>query len=881
VYATSNWWTSTLNKTSSPNGARWIAASTSVNGAYFQKSFDLRDYTNPKISFWYTRNNMDATVDYSGVKYSADGGTTWVNILPRNYVSTTATVDAQNVPSGGTVSLPSVANVIIRFEAQANATNEYAAFDDIKITGLVGRTCHNVQSVDVIHNNSIATVTTADTTRCKTCHTSTAVPTTKNCEDAACHGGIHPADHTPTNSPECVSCHDAATDVRPLHANKGVNGGCNVCHGGFGYPQIHVGKTADCAQSGCHATELPVYTAHYAPAETSHTAGTTQGSQTLGTWALSARCDACHTMNLGTEHSADSAAKSTVPDNYCVNCHRANRTLLGWSVEPSSVVDANWPARSTAAACIACHQVDTVTTGHGQISVTGNHVVTDAVGQTCAATGAGCHPTANMTQVGTPTTTANIHLACTSCHGTSSRAGLAISGALAQGCNADARCHSVGYAGTTHRTASGDDATHTATGMNADADPAYSNGDLCSNCHSGTLSKAHTDTSTTASLGTGRTGWGATAQSSCQDCHNATATTGYAASANIVKGTWNDQCSACHTTKHPNYTQAKHTATAGNGTGSGGCVLESGCHAFVSAQSLDVRGLHNSAAAGCTIAGTDANGNPGACHSLDKAMNTTAMSCGEGGTGQNCHQGYNEMNHGADHNYEPISTYTQSAETAGSEAGCAGSGTGCHGLTTVNKNAVYEIHPSQTMVGCGPPSVGGTNADACHASPTMDATWKAADKRANCYRCHNNNFTNAPQAWPLYEASSGGHYSETTHTVSGMDTTVGSGGTVVASCATCHSTTLRDAHGAAGGGVFRSTTKGGYITCAECHGYNAAVSALTTDAVRTNTCAACHTAGVLGAGHAPHAATSTSTPSTRTHRAAARSSTPPAEAVMR
>ena len=465
-------------------------------------------------------------------------------------------------------------------------------------------------------------------------------------------------------------------------------------------------------------------------------------------------------------------------------------------------MDANWTSRNTATACIACHEVDTVSTGHGQISVTGSHAVTDAAGQTCAATGAGCHPTANVAQVGAPTTTANIHLACASCHGTSSRAGLAISGALAQGCNADARCHSAGYAGTTHKAVSGDDTTHTATGMNADTDPAYTNGDLCSNCHSGTLSKAHADTSTTASLGTGRTGWAATTQSSCQDCHNATSTTGYNASANVVKGTWNDQCSACHTAQHQKYTPAEHTAAAGNGAG-GGCALESGCHGYSGgAQSRDVRGLHNTAAAGCTIAGTDANGNAGACHALDKAMDATAMSCGEGGAGQICHAGYNKLNHGADHNYEPISGYTQSADTAGSETGCAGSGTGCHGESTVNKNAVIEFHPTQTMAGCGPTSIpGGANADACHGSPTMNSTWKAADKRANCFRCHDNNFTNAANAWPLYAESSTGHYGETTHTASGMGTTLGSGGSRIATCATCHSTTLRDAHGAAGDGL--------------------------------------------------------------------------------
>ena len=90
-----------------------------------------------------------------------------------------------------------------------------------------------------------------------------------------------------------------------------------------------------------------------------------------------------------------------------------------------------------------------------------------------------------------------------------------------------------------------------------------------------------------------------------------------------------------------------------------------------------------------------------------------------------------------------------------------------------------------------------------------------------------------------------------------MDTVVTAGGSVNATCATCHSSTYRDAHGAAGTG-FSSTTKGSYVTCPECHGYNAAVSALTGDTVRTDTCAGCHTTGVLGSAHEQHATTAPS-----------------------
>jgi hypothetical protein len=105
----------------------------------------------------------------------------------------------------------------------------------------------------------------------------------------------------------------------------------------------------------------------------------------------------------------------------------------------------------------------------------------------------------------------------------------------------------------------------------------------------------------------------------------------------------------------------------------------------------------------------------------------------------------------------------------------------------------------------------------------------------------------------LADAAPAGHYSVTTHTAdpTNMANTVNAGGTINAACTVCHSNTFRNAHGALSDG-FSSTTKGAYLTCQECHGYNAAISALVTDTVRTNTCAACHTAGVLGAGHVVH-----------------------------
>ena len=328
-----------------------------------------------------------------------------------------------------------------------------------------------------------------------------------------------------SSSPACTSCHSVSNDTRVIHA--GLGDGCNVCHGGGGYTDIHSGQTAECASchDGMATDEIPVDPNHYTGTETSHTA-TTQGSSTLGAWALSPTCSACHDMTLYSEHNAVTAAKTTVPANVCENCHLS--TVLTSS---PTVVASDWAARTGSSACIACHAVDTATNQHGQIALTGNHAVTDAAAN-CGSSGAGCHATANVAQVGTPSTTANIHTQCSSCHGTASRAHDALgTGALTGGCTSGAAdCHnSASYSSTaqhatdTHTTLTGNEAIHQATNMATSLDT-YTYNDNCSNCHSSYLGLAHKDTSTTANLDSGHsssvTGWDASAQSSCRDCHN-------------------------------------------------------------------------------------------------------------------------------------------------------------------------------------------------------------------------------------------------------------------------------------------------------------------------------------------------------------------------
>ena len=816
--------TNTTQKHSGANSGAFV--NTAGTTEYFEKSFDLSTYQNPQISFWRYTANLDATVDNLRVAYSTNGGGSWTDIYPASNNNSAAWVQV------GPVSLPASATVLVRFSGANNLANETIYIDDILITGMSGKTCHNVSDVSVIHNNSVPYVSQADTDLCTTCHTTnTAVPTILTCVDASCHGGIHNVDHTAVASPECLSCHSATNDVRIIHAAKGD--GCNVCHGGGGFTDVHDGKTAECAQSGCHATEAPVNANHYTGTETTHTAGVAQSGATLGAWALSPQCGACHGMELLPEHDAATALKTTVPANVCENCHLS--TVL---TSAPTVVAGDWTEKSTTGACIACHPATVPTDMHGQTAISGNHAITNDT-QSCASSGAGCHPVSNVSQVGTPSTTANVHTACASCHGTASRAGLVTPGSLAQGCTGNTNCHATNYATNNHNALTGNEAVHTASGMGTDLDGSYTNYDACSNCHSAGLALAHNDASTTANLISGNTAWSSTAQSTCRDCHNAAATATTVASAGVIKGNWAAKtCAECHTTKHNTYTAARHQSPAGSG-----CTLSNGCHGYTGA-TLDVRALHDKASSGCTTNGTDGKNWTGGCHALDRQMSTANMSCGSGATGQACHTNHTHTNHGPDHTYTTASDYTQTADTVGSETGCAGSGAGCHGTITAERDAINDFHDADTIAGC-------TTGDKCHTSSTMTQVWKDGGVRADCLRCHNNNFVGAPDKMPLFEAASAGHYGEATHTATSGLGNMTAGGSALAACSVCHDTTIRNAHGAAGGG-FSSKTKGAYVTCQECHGYNAATSAVTTDTVRTDSCSACHTSGVLGATQAMH-----------------------------
>jgi hypothetical protein len=155
----------------------------------------------------------------------------------------------------------------------------------------------------------------------------------------------------------CTQCHEKAdrstptTSVTDIHsvANLGAlvsgktNDGCNICHGGSGWTDVHAtakanGTSFQC--TGCH--NGTVVGAHsYTPYDPNHyytsvhdatstvSVDTTSGTSTdfHGTSVnYSYVCITCHSNDLKTEHFQVSSFFSTVPGTYadkCVACHEA------------------------------------------------------------------------------------------------------------------------------------------------------------------------------------------------------------------------------------------------------------------------------------------------------------------------------------------------------------------------------------------------------------------------------------------------------------------------------------------------------------------------------------------------------------------------------
>jgi hypothetical protein len=412
-------------------------------------------------------------------------------------------------------------------------------------------------------------------------------------------------------------------------------------------------------------------------------------------------CGACHFMDpdgssLMVEHDLPTSQRTFDSGDGCRNCHNS---------EPSQVAIADkWPDRDTPGSCDTCHGVGDLQAMHGT-DLTSTHYV-PAGSEGCAASGPGCHPDTDLSKVGEPTVSGNLHATCLRCHDRTASGGNLAYDPDKRTCGAGRDCHGAtggydtqsGIHDGAGGLANGSDVEHHSAGASQAgalllAQAGYPTDD-CGGCHNMTLGIEHARPTSGLATGPGTI---------CIRCHNADLSI-----AGVVKANWPQSgtataCESCHTEPMHAAPGPAHIASERDSNGLRVVAANATCH-----DTTDVRALHEDQ--GCQLAG---------CHqATGPALSSAKMSCG--GTDENvaCHVGYNGTNHGmVDPAHKGIELDPTGAAVPGS---CATPG--CH--TDVN---IRVLHPSQgcTMAGCheadgtlsGLPimSCGGLDADAaCH-----------------------------------------------------------------------------------------------------------------------------------------------------------------------
>ena len=334
-----------------------------------------------------------------------------------------------------------------------------------------------------------------------------------------------------------------------------------------------------------------------------------------------------------------------------------------------------------------------------------------------------------------------------------------------------------------------------------------------------------------------------TVSAACSDCHNPTAAAGMGALFNqhqglaaplgdtacvdchnyslgvttVVTAGWPArQCIACHNVSTmPTAEQHGTTAPAITGSAPIGCA-DPGCHG-----TWNLHEIHGGKSGGlvttCALSG---------CHDFaSQGAKPTATTCGLGG---DCHTDKLDGGHGAAtaHRFTNASDYSNIAVS-----GCTNSGVGCHNSETTYKTFT-SYHPAS-----------GCLAGVCHTSPSK-ATYNG---NRECVSCHDGSFIGAPMTDPLHASAGTGHYSETSHTATGLGTTLSAGGTASATCNDCHNAInlgnsdvdqLYNQH---------QGLPSPYVdtSCEDCHNKNVQVTGVITSNWQTKRCDECHNSVVL------------------------------------
>jgi hypothetical protein len=549
----------------------------------------------------------------------------------------------------------------------------------------------------------------------------------RTCE--ACHkvgssSVMHATDQAPevkaTSSESCAGtgagCHDSL-DLHVLHADKPKTCGGSAIKGEPGCHKIGAealvpqATTCGSAEKGsCHRADSSGSYAHK-NASTAHSPSNTVPASAVFDGVT---CGKCHEMapdgqSLLAEHARPTSAMSVEPSDSCRNCHAAAAS--------SEALADKWAAKGTTGACQACH-------GHGELDavhapdVSAKHVSNS---DGCGSTGAGCHPTSELSSVGLPSTTAGLHATCLRCHALSSAEGNGVYDPSKKTCGNGRDCHNAaGHFNPATSAHEGDDsngAEHTASASQRKAtyvDLTTGLSTPCGSCHDMRLGTEHARPNSAM----------ATRTNACTACHNA------AGSPDVVKGEWperttDEACSACHATSgaagiHSGISTA-HIATelAPDGSPAPGSCVKAGCHG-----SHDLRRLHTKS--GCAITG---------CHSSDgdiRGRNVT--SCGGGNSFTACHTGYSATEHFVSHNANLTGTVNGITYGAGTNVGCFG----CHAIDLSTEHARELAAGSITGAASGcrvchtdtdDPGVGP------HAAAT-DVRHAIATKDLRCVSCH-------------------------------------------------------------------------------------------------------------------------------------------------
>lgn len=578
--------------------------------------------------------------------------------------------------------------------------------------------CHDIRtgvaSLYNEHSRTTSAKTTSASNVCLNCHNNPAATTAItggwSARDtasacAACHAGgamaIHsdnnPAAHSTAANTGCansgVGCHNGAnigTAGVPAYGNSVIHTSCLRCHdrtGAESWSSAMIGSgsnmrynpaTKTCGQAtGCHTSGSYSATAHrigrgdaVTGNDTKHTATSGMGS-TLSVGSASASCAACHSATLASAHATPLTGWASA----CGSCHNST---LGGSVSPRTV-KADWPTKS----CLECHAAgapaDKVGGWHAAYGTTA-HVASSPLG--CGNTGIGCHTSTDLAQLHSKRTN-GCQLA--GCHDAVDKPMALASKSCGQG----GGCH-TGYTLTSHGTANGNDAKHTATGMTTLVGTEYNAGRTCAQCHVGTLLSAHTGT----------------AASTCSDCHGATSPI----NANKVIKTdgWNATCAQCHGA--PNGPALHNTYTTGHqGVPPAGSTCLEGCH--TGRDSTDLREVHK--LAGCAIAG---------CHTAvgDSPSVKTCVTC---------HPGYADGNHSA-------ASFTSHSATNPSTLSNCGR---CH--SDDNARAGMQITETKDGGTTVPSTMhanvdrGGRGCATCHAADSRVFN-PVGTRTADCFSCH-------------------------------------------------------------------------------------------------------------------------------------------------